>query len=337
MVALILFVCGSLSQTLPEPGQPSPGTISGTVIYKTGAPIVGAKVTLSHGENKPGTDVVSGAEGQFSFTDVPSGPFRITVSAPGFGDQATPGNLNPGEGSVLAPIILAISAVASDIDVTLSKTEVAEEQIKEQVQQRLVGLIPNFNVSYDQDAVPLTTRQKFKLAIRYTVDPAPFIVAAALGGIQQARNDYPGFGQGAAGYAKRSAAEYGNFLVGTMVNNAIMPSIFKQDPRYFYKGTGTAKSRIFYAISRTVIRKGDNGKWQPDYSGILGRLVSGGISNLYYPAQDRNGVALTFENALISVGADAGVYLAQEFLFKKLTTHSSKPKPIQATPKPKKP
>ena len=83
-----------------------------------------------------------------------------------------------------------------------------------------------------------------------------------------------------------------------MIGDAILPSILKQDPRYFYKGSGTTRSRILYALANAVVCKGDNGHWQPDYSGILGSLAAGGISNLYYPASNRNGVQLTFENTL---------------------------------------
>jgi len=98
-----------------------------------------------------------------------------------------------------------------------------------------------------------------------------------------------------------------------------LPSIFKQDPRYFYKGTGSKRSRVMYALANAVMCKGDNGRWQVNYSGLLGSLAAGGISNLYYPAKDRNGAGLTFENALIGIGATAAANLLQEFVIKKLT------------------
>jgi ABC-type enterobactin transport system permease subunit len=81
-----------------------------------------------------------------------------------------------------------------------------------------------------------------------------------------------------------------------------------------------------------VICKGDNGHWQFDYSAILGGLASGGISNLYYPASDRNGVGLTFENALIGIGANAAANLLQEFLIRKLTPNLPNTAPATATP-----
>jgi hypothetical protein len=216
------------------------------------------------------------------------------------------------------------------VDVTATRIEQAERQIKEQEQQRLFGVLPNFFVSYLPDAVPLTTKQKFELSWKSRLDFVQFGVVGITAGVQQARNDYSGFGDGAEGYAKRYAAAYANVLTRSLVTQVLLPSLFKQDPRYFYKGTGSTTSRMGYAISRAVIKKGDNGRWQPNYSGLLGSLASGGLSNLYYPAEDRKGVRLTFENAAIGIGGAAVGHLAQEFLFKKLTSHSRQPNAIQS-------
>ena len=211
------------------------------------------------------------------------------------------------------------------VDVTATRVELAQRQIKEQEQQRLFGVLPNFYVSYIPDAAPLNTRQKFELSWKSRLDPVRFGVAGIVAGVQHARNVHSGFGDGAEGYAKRYAAGYANGLTRSLVSQVLMPSLFKQDPRYFYKGTGSTTSRIGYAISRAVIKKGDNGRWQPNYSGVLGSLASGGLSNLYYPAEDRKGVGLTLENTAIGIGGAALGHLAQEFLYKRLTSHSRKP------------
>jgi hypothetical protein len=208
------------------------------------------------------------------------------------------------------------------VDVTATRVEQAEQQIKEQEKQRLFGVLPNFFVSYIPDAIPLTTRQKFQLSWKSRLDPVQFGVVGIVAGVQQARNDYSGFGDGAEGYAKRYAAAYGNVLTRSLITQVVLPSVFKQDPRYFYKGTGSTTSRVAYAVSRTVIKKGDNGRWQPNYSGILGSLASGAISNLYYPSEDRKGTRLMFENTAIGLGGAAVGHLAQEFLFKRLTSHA---------------
>jgi hypothetical protein len=113
-------------------------------------------------------------------------------------------------------------------------------------------------------------------------------------------------------------------VTSTLIGSAILPSLLKQDPRYFYRGTGSKRSRLLYAIANSVICKGDNGHWQANYSAILGGLAAGGISNLYYPAKDREGAELTFENALIGIGATAAANVLQEFVIRKFTSNAPK-------------
>jgi len=100
----------------------------------------------------------------------------------------------------------------------------------------------------------------------------------------------------------------------------MLPSLLKQDPRYFYKGTGSTRSCILYAVANAVTCKGDNKRWQPNYSGIIGSFATGGISYLYYPPGDRN-AGLVYQNALIKIGASAVAGVFQEFVVRKLTPH----------------
>ena len=108
------------------------------------------------------------------------------------------------------------------------------------------------------------------------------------------------------------------------MGGAIFPSLFHQDPRYFYKGTGTTKSRLLYAITRAVITRGDNGHDQPNFAGVLGDLSAGAISNLYYPASDRHGAGITFYNGLLAIGGDAVNGIFQEFFSHALTPSAKK-------------
>jgi hypothetical protein len=262
------------------------------------------------------------ADGRFSFADVPPGVFRLTVSAAGFATQTLSDVLAAGEPSLLPPIRLTLVVGAVGVNVTAPLVEIAEQQIQQQERQRILGVFPNFRVSYLPDAVPLNSRQKFQLTWKTVADPIRFLAVGAVAGIQQARNDYSGFGGGPEGYAKRYAALYATILTGSLISNVVMPTVFRQDPRYFYKGTGSTSSRVSYAVSRAVVRKGDNGTWQPDYSRILGHLASGAISNFYYPAEDRRGIRLTLWNTALGIGGAAAGNLMQEFVLRRLTTHA---------------
>jgi hypothetical protein len=179
----------------------------------------------------------------------------------------------------------------------MAEQQRAEEELRQQKKQRIFGVIPNFTTSNVKDAAALSTRQKFNLALTGALDPFEFAVAAVDAGFSQAGNDYPGYGQGARGYAKRFGASYADAFDGTMLGGAVFPALLHQDPRYFRKGSGSFKTRLFYAAAMTVICKGDNGKWEPNYSNVLGHVAAGGISNLYYPSTDR-GVGLTFQRSL---------------------------------------
>jgi len=326
-VLCFVFAIGVLAngQAPVTPG-PQLGSVSGTVVDRTGAVVGNAKITLM----PDGTALAAAAKregvtdsgGHFIFAFVIPGGFHLTVAAPGFAPAQQGGTLHPGEDYVAPQIVLDVARADVDVDVTLSPEQVAEDEVKVEETQRILGVVPNYYVTYDPHAPPLTKHLKVQLAWKTLVNPFSFGITGAIAGFEQAADSYGGYGQGAAGYARRYGASYGDFFSGTVIGGVLLPVLFKQDPRYFVKGTGTTGARIRYAIANAVIRKGDNGRWQPDYSGILGGLAAGGISNLYYPAADRNGARLTFENTAIGIAGNAAGNLLQEFLLKKLTPHA---------------
>ena len=317
----------SSSAQLPDP--PLPGTIHGTIVDPNGTAVAGARVKLARQDQSSTQETQTGDDGQYTFANIPPGPYRLSIAAEGFATKTSSGVLNPGENTVAPQITLALTTEVTEVRVEFTPVELAQEQIKDQEKQRVLGFIPNFYVSYIPNAAPLNTRQKFELAWKSTLDPVTFGITGAIAGIQQANNQFSGYGQGAQGYAKRYGASYADLVTNTFIGGAILPSLLKQDPRYFYKGTGSKRSRILYAIANSVICKGDNGHWQTNYSTIIGGLVAGGISNLYYPANDR-GAALTFENEAIGIAATAAGNLLQEFVIRKLSSHV--PSNAPATP-----
>ncbi len=310
----------SSGEQLPE--QCLPGSIRGAVADQTGTAVVGAQVRLTREDQSPNQEVLSGDDGEFSFANIAPGPFHLTIESAGFATQTFSGVLNSGEIYAIPQTTLAIATAITEVRVVPSRTELAKDEIKEEEKQRVLGVVPNFYVTYVPNAVPLNPKQKFELAWKTMVDPVSFGLTGAIAGVQQAQNEFSGYGQGAQGYAKRYGASYADSVTGTLIGSAILPSLLKQDPRYFYKGSGSKRSRILYAVANAVICKGDNGHWQANYSSILGSLAAGGISNLYYPAKDR-GAELTFENALIGTGATAVTNLLQEFVMRKLTPSAS--------------
>jgi Carboxypeptidase regulatory-like domain len=311
---------GPSNESLPNtPAQRLPGFINGTVTDQTGAAVAGAEVKLTRQPPSQNRTVSTAEDGQFSFLNIDPGRFQLTVASTGFATQTISGTLHSGETYAVPRIALMVAAASTEMRVTPATVDIAQDEIKVEEQQRVFGVIPNFYVSYVANAAPLTPKQKFQLAWKTSVDPVSFGVNAIVAGVEQAQDDFGGYGQGAKGYAERYGAAYGNFVVGTYIGSAILPSILKQDPRYFYKGTGSKRSRILNALAQSVICKGDNGHWQPNYSGLIGGLAASGISNIYYAPKDRDGVGFTFENTLIGIGTTAATNLLQEFVIRKLT------------------
>jgi len=296
------------------------GAICGTVLDANGAEVRGATVMLenANGDQRGAT---TDDNGFFRFSSVAAGSFKVKVTAMGFSNWSSDGmTLRPNEDYDLPPVELRVAMSSSEVEVTFTRHDVAEEEIHEEEKQRVLGAIPNFYVSYSGDAEPLSSGQKYRLAWKTSIDPISMIISAGIAGVQQSQDDLSGYGQGASGYSKRFGAVYANGFVSTFLADAVFPSLLHQDPRYFYKGTGSIRSRALHAIASVVICKGDNGRWQPNYSNVLGNLAAAGISNVYYPASDREGAELTIRNSLIGTAGGAVGALFQEFLVRRISS-----------------
>ncbi|HEY5382589.1 MAG TPA: carboxypeptidase-like regulatory domain-containing protein [Acidobacteriaceae bacterium] len=293
------------------------GQVSGVVEDAQGALIPGAQVTLD--ENGVEKQIVSGSDGRFCFAGVPAGAFTVRAKEQGMEEGVRSGTLAAAQQVELEPMMLV---VGTTMEVNaMTREEIATVQVKAEERQRIGGILPNYFVSYDADPVPLTKRLKFELGWRSVVDPANVAFVSAVAGMQQAGGSFSGYGRGASGYGKRLGAGMADATVGTMLSGSILPVVFRQDPRYFYKGTGSVRERTWYALKTAVIAKGDNGKWQPAYANVLGSFGAGAVSNLYYPAADR-GAALTVENGFIAIGFDGFSNVMQEFLLRRMTPGS---------------
>jgi len=301
--------------------QQTDGIVVGKVIDPTGNGVSGADVVLMRDRESMLDEVQSDDDGRFTFTHVSPGSLQLRVVAQGFAPAEIPGTLVSGENYVFPEVKLSLATQVTEVLVTPPTDEMAQEQFKDEEKQRVFGIVPNFYVSYGGNAAaPLTPKRKFQLALKAMTDPMTIGAVGTIAGVDQASDRFSGYGQGWKAYAKRYGASYTNFASGLFIGGAVLPSILKQDPRYFYKGTGTRRSRFLYAVSRVVICKGDNQRWQPNYSSVFGDLAAGGLSNLYIPERDHHGARLTFENAGIAMGTSAVINVLQEFVLRRITS-----------------
>ncbi len=301
-----------------------PGSVLGTVLDQTGSVAAGAVVRLTSGEQSYSREVVSGDNGQYLFSDVPPGPFTITVSAAGFGEQGFSGELASGQTYLAKPIVISIATVVTDVRVAVDPVEVATEEVHEEEHQRVFGIIPNFYVTYHRDAAPLTTKLKFHLAWKSSTDPVTIGGAAFLALLEQAGDQYPEFGQGMQGYGKRLGAGYADIFASTFLSGAVFPSLLKQDPRYYYKGTGSTSSRILHAVGNSVSCKSDKGRWQFNYSNVLGVFGGAALSSYLYPTNNR--AMFTLSAGMIRLGESSLAGIVQEFVVPKISKSARRAK-----------
>jgi hypothetical protein len=307
---------------LPDAPIPrSAATLTGTVLDGSGAPVAGTTVTAA-GENSGVRRTVSvDRKGGYTFAGLPPDTYTVTVSARGI-EPIAPEQVTLGAGATsrLPILVTRLPVFTSTVRVTANPVEIATQQVQLQEKQRVLGVIPNFYTTYEWNAAPMTPKLKFHLSFRSLADPITIASTAALAGVEQWHNTYPGYGQGTEGYAKRFGAAYADRVIARLTGDAVLPTLFHQDPRYFYRGSGSVPSRALYAVKETVMCRSDSGRQELDYSRILASLIAAGASNLYHSQEDRS-AGITFRDALVINAANGVENLLREFLSRGLTSH----------------
>jgi hypothetical protein len=298
--------------------KPETGHITGTVSDVNNDTLSGATVVLEGSGLKDPRKVLSDDNGFFEFDQLDPGTYRVTITGKEFANWTSPDfTVHPGQYLILENTKLRVAEAMTTVNVLDSPEEVATEQVKIEEKQRIFGIVPNFYVVYDPNPVPLTTKLKFQLAVKSSTDVVTIFGIAVLAAMNQAGNT-PDYVQGWKGYGERFGAAAADSFSDIMIGGAILPSLLHQDPRYYYQGTGTNKSRAFHALSSPFVCKGDNGRLQPNYSSIGGDLGSAALSNAYYPASNRS-AQLVFENLFLSTGERMLSSMMQEFVLHRLT------------------
>lgn len=292
-------------------------TIVGTVTDVNDDPVPGATVVLQGPVPADRRTVTSNENGFFEIHDIKPGiPYHVVASSEGFADWTSPVLiLAPGQYEILTGSKLRIEKMQTTVTVTpRTSEEIAIEQVRMEEKQRGFGFIPNFFEVFDPHPAPLTAKLKFSLSFRVVTDPVNMAGVGFLAGVGQTTGTIK-FADGWEAFGQRFGANYANQFTDIMIGAAILPTLLHQDPRYYYQGTGSKKSRALHAISNVVITKGDNGRTQLNYSGLGGDLASAAISNAYYPQQNR-GASLVFTTFAINIAVHIGARLVQEFVFR---------------------
>ncbi len=178
---------------------------------------------------------------------------------------------------------------------------------------RILWVMPNYRaVSPDTLLPPLTPRGKFVLATHDSLDYTSGLFAGLLAGWEYGTRAYPEFHSEWGGYSRYLWRAFADQAIGNYFTEAIVPSVLHEDPRYYTLGHGGFFHRTGYAITRLVVTKTDSGKTRFNYSEILGNGMGAGVSDLYYPSQERT-FRKTSENWGTEVAADGIANVVKEF------------------------
>ena len=297
------------------------GSIQGKAIDTTGAPILGAVVTVQAAGGSSHMTATD-SQGAFQISALAPGNYTVKISASGLADWSlsnVPAAAPPQSKPLLA--ILHVAPSVTTVTVGAGTQQVAQEQVHQEEQQRVLAVLPNFYVAYEEHPAPLAPKQKLHLGLKVLFDPATIAAVAITAGIQQDRKSYYQYGQGAAGYAKRFGAEYATAADALLITNVVADSVLHQDPRYFYSGKGTPVQRAWYAVKSAFRAKGDNGEWQVPYSGLIGSIAAAEISQTYHP-DSRTQYTLIGRTLMFRELGLVALNLTEELFLKKLTTHT---------------
>jgi hypothetical protein len=179
--------------------------------------------------------------------------------------------------------------------------------------KRILGIVPNFrSVSVDEKLPPISKHDKLKLMLDDNFDYSNFIYVGLIAGVGQAENSYPEFHHGAAAYGRYYWHSYADTFDGNLMTEFAFPVLTREDPRYYTLGRGGFIKRTGYSISRLVVTRSDTGGRAPNISEIVGNGAAAGISDFYYPSQERSWTK-TGQRWITQIALDGASNLVKEF------------------------
>jgi hypothetical protein len=214
----------------------------------------------------------------------------------------------------LAPFLF-LTACAGCAWAQSDETETAKPPQQSREETHILGIVPDYDTVRNSNGVilPISSKTKFWLATEDVFDPFSFLVTGIYASISQWSNQYPQFGQGARGYAKRYGGAFADGAIGNYMTEGLFPVMLSQDPRFFRMGPGHGFwKRVGYSATRVLVTRGDSGATQFNFSEIIGNGVAAGISSAYYPESGRN-VHAVLDKWALDVGSDAGFNILKEF------------------------
>jgi len=180
--------------------------------------------------------------------------------------------------------------------------------------KRMFGVLPNYRTAEGSVPFqPITTKQKFTIATKDSFD-CPVLGTtgffAGLSQIQGSGNNI--YGQGMKGFAHRYGISYADQVVGNFFPEAIVPTLFHKDPRYFRKGEGSKKSRLFYAVSHIFVSKSDSSSTNFNSPEIVGNALAT-LAGMSYHVHERTAGDVLTQWGVTYIATDTFGQVLKEF------------------------
>jgi hypothetical protein len=164
----------------------------------------------------------------------------------------------------------------------------------------------------DDPYQPLTKQEKLDHFVRHSYAPYTFVSAGLNTAYAGATSDLR-YCCGASAWRKQYFATVADTEARYFFGNFLFPTVFGQDPRYLPKRKGSTLSRVWYAASRVLITRNDEGRSTFNSSEFLAVGFSQALRNAYYPDNERS-FGRNMSRVVGTLQSDAGGYLLKEFM-----------------------
>jgi hypothetical protein len=208
--------------------------------------------------------------------------------------------------------LIFLTLVCACVGLTRGEALARQADPAEEAPKHIFGVIPNFRTTGSPETYqPITPKEKFKIAGQDSFDRGTVALGALFGGQAMVTRSTPSFRNGVPAYAKYFAGSYADFVVGNYMTEAVFPTLFHQDPRYFRRAAGGTWSRLGSAVGQIFWTRTDSGRMQFNFSEIIGGSTGVAISNAYYP-DNRNALDAATRFG-VQVGVDMVGNVLKEF------------------------
>ena len=211
---------------------------------------------------------------------------------------------------LLPAVLLAVSVAGAQV-APMRAAAKANATLPDAPSAVLESKVPKRELLADDPYQPLSKSKKLHEWIRRTYAPSTFF-AAGMDTVYSSLTGSMRYCCGGNAWGKEYGAGVADAETRYFFGKFLFPTLTGQDPRYLPKHKGTPFARAWYAASRVVVTRKDNGESTFNSSEFLAIAFSKALSNAYYPERERTW-GRTANDILGALQGDASGNVLTEF------------------------